>query len=410
MHRRVAAAAPSTDRVGHGVPRIPLVMVGGTSNVLSVARSMGRVGVPVYFVGPSEVRLSASRYCTTLPLPDGDEVLHRRLARALTGPEAEFLRGAVLIPGSDDGIEAIAYNREELGARYRLDEMNIDAQLAMLDKLTTYEIARRAGVPTPRYWRLDSPRDLERIRDELVYPLMVKPRLSHLFQQAFGRKHVVVEDEAGLLEALAPIARADVQVMLVERIPGPDSSLCSYYTHLDHDGEPAFHFTKRIIRRYPAGEGEGTYHVTDWIPELPGLALRLFRAAGLCGIANVEFMHDDRDGTLKLIEVNARLTGVNELVRAAGVDIAGYVYGRLVGAPVSAPPGFVTGMTILNPRRDVFAFLERRERNEMTLREWLRSIARPQRFYTLSLEDPMPALASGAEILRNRLRAAGALP
>ena len=30
------------------------------------------------------------------------------------------------------------------------------------------------------------------LRDELVFPLIVKPRLSHLFEAQFGRKHVIV--------------------------------------------------------------------------------------------------------------------------------------------------------------------------------------------------------------------------
>ena len=61
-----------------------------------------------------------------------------------------------------------------------------------------------------------------------------------------------------------------------------------------------------MTRVYPVTSGPGCHHITDWIPELREPALRLFRQAGLRGLANVEFKRDDRDGQLKLIECNAR--------------------------------------------------------------------------------------------------------
>jgi len=93
---------------------------------------------------------------------------------------------------------------------------------------------------------------------------------------------------------------------LVEWIPGRTTLLCSYYTYLDGGETPRFHFTKRVIRRFPAGMGNACYHVTDWNPEVRDLALRLFRWVGLLGLANAEFKRDERDGQLKLIECNAR--------------------------------------------------------------------------------------------------------
>ena len=91
-------------------------------------------------------------------------------------------------------------------------------------------------------------------------------------------------------------------MLLVEKVPGPDDLLCSYYTYLDADGEALFDFTKRIIRRFPVGMGNGCYHITDRNPEVREVALKLFRHVGLRGLANAEFKRDQRDGRLKLIE------------------------------------------------------------------------------------------------------------
>src|SRR6185437_4458297 len=126
---------------------------------------------------------------------------------------------------------------------------------------------------------------------------------------------------------------AGLDVMVVEMVPGPDSRLCSYYTYLDESGTPLFHFTKRVIRRSPPVFGGGSYHITDWLPEVKELGLRFFQAVGLRGLGNVEFKRDERDGRLKLIECNARFTEANCLVMASSLDLPLLVYNRLVGRP-----------------------------------------------------------------------------
>ena len=47
-----------------------------------------------------------------------------------------------------------------------------------------------------------------------------------------------------LLDAYATVSSAGIETMLVEMIPGPDDRSCSYYTYLDENSEPLFHFTK----------------------------------------------------------------------------------------------------------------------------------------------------------------------
>jgi predicted ATP-grasp superfamily ATP-dependent carboligase len=63
------------------------------------------------------------------------------------------------------------------------------------------------------------------------------------------------------------------------------------------------------------------------------LGRRLFAHICLEGLGNVEFKHDVRDGQLKLIECNHRLTAATELIQRSGVDIVGAVYEQAVGRP-----------------------------------------------------------------------------
>ena len=176
-------------------------------------------------------------------------------------------------------------------------------------------------------------------------------------------------------------------------IPGPDDRLCSYYTYLDEDSRPLFHFTKRIIRRYPALRGTACYHVTDWIPEAVEQANRLFRYSGLRGLANAEFKRDGRDGRLKLIECNARFTAANCLVARSGFDLAAFVYNRLTGRAQAPLERYTLGLRLWDPVRDFQSFLELRRSGDLTFGRWLSSVLHRQTFPYFDRTDPLPSLA-----------------
>ncbi|MGH3568241.1 MAG: hypothetical protein ACRDRH_19880 [Pseudonocardia sp.] len=383
--------------------RPPVIVAGGAANALSIARSLGALGVAVHGLGVLPA-VMASRFIRPIELPaDGEP--EQVWAKYLLGPDAETLRGAVVVAGSDVGITVLARHREQLLERFRLDVSDVDAQLGLLDKLLTYRLATAADVPTPRFWRVDGPDDLEHQSAEYVYPLIVKPLLSHEYQARFPGKFRVVGDLAELRTVHQELTDAGLSVMLTELIPGPDTLLCSYNTYIDRSGSPTFDFTKRTLRRFPPGMGLGSHHVTDWNPEVKEVALRLFKHVGLRGLANAEFKRDERDGQLKLIECNARFTDAAPLFAAAGFDMARHVYFQILGEPHELPRTYPTGLRMIYLSNDLRAFRILRARGELTFGQWVRSVAHRQTFPFLRLDDPGPALVRGRTRLADFLRA-----
>ena len=380
-----------------GLP--PVVLLGGDSNALSIARSLAGLGVKVYALSEPGSTVRYSRRCRWVNIAGGADLEHA-WAAFLLGPDSDHLAGAVVLACCDAGIQVIAHHREALLGRFRLDESEPAAQLRMLDKLGTYRQALAAGVPTPRFWIAENRGQLESLRHELVFPLVVKPRLAHRAKKTFRNKHARVESFEELLSVFEAERAAAVDVLLMEWIPGGDDALCSYYTYLDADGRSYFDFTKRVIRRYPTGMGLGCYHITDDVPGVKELGLRLFRHVGLRGLANVEFKIDPRDGHYKLIECNARFTAANGLVAAAGIDLARFVYCRAVGLPLPAVDRFRSGVRVIDPALDLLSFLERRRAGQMTFGQWVRSLLHPLTFAYFRWSDPLPAVARWWKMLR----------
>nr|WP_246632325.1 ATP-grasp domain-containing protein [Pseudonocardia nigra] len=381
----------------------PVIVLGGESNALSIARRLGTMGVRVYGIGVAPF-VEQSRHLRPIPLPPGLRTADQESAwpELLLGRATDHLQGAVVLAASDAGISVLARNRARLLDRFLLDVSDTSVQLDMLDKLATYRSAVEAGVPTPRFWRIDGPEDLDRYRDELVFPLIVKPLHSHTYQAAFPglSKFRVAEDIDRLMAEHGELTEAGLAVMLVEKIEGPDDLLCSYYTYIDDTGASTFDFTKRIVRRHPPNMGIATYHVTDWNPEVRDVALRLFKHVGLRGVANAEFKRDRRDGVLKLIECNARFTAANCLLAAAGIDLARHVYHQVIGRSYPLPSQYRTGLRLLYPTNDLRAFRMLRGAGELSAGEWLRSLAHPQTFPYMDLRDPKPAVVRGLHRVR----------
>lgn len=375
----------------------PAIVFGGGYNAVSIARQLGRRGVPVYSLNKPGAMVHASRHVRPVALAGP---YPQAASEFLLGSASDSLRGAVLLVASDEALEILIAHHGELSDRFVLDLCRVEAQAAMLNKMDTYQLARRAGIPVPRYWIVSSMADVESIRDEMVFPLLVKPRLSHRFHERFRVKFLKAESAAELRDAILQTEEAGLEVLLMEQIPGPDTRLCSYYTYLDEQGVPLFDFTKRILRRYPAGMGLACYHVTDHVEGVKDLSLRLFREAGLLGVANAEFKLDERDGQLKLIECNARFTAANCLLVSSGVDLAWFVYGRLTGRPVVPPGSSRGGVHLWDPPRDFMAYWEARGKGELSIGKWLASLAHRQTFPVFSWSDPKPALKGWSRMWR----------
>jgi D-aspartate ligase len=375
---------PAADR------RPPAVVLGGLENALSVARSLSRQGVAVHAVGGMDAPVRHSRSCTSFHrLEVGDPKPQFRRWLLDDAPD-----GAVVLPCDDDAVEVVARHRAEFVPRLIPVAANDTALLEMLDKDATYAHARAAGVPVPITMAVSSPADLDAAIERIGFPCALKPRHIHEFVRHFRRKVFVVEDAAALRRAFTATSALDLEMIVTEIIPGPESSYCSMFTYLDDDGQPLFLYTKRKLRQYPPGFGVGCYHVTHWDPSVAEMGLRLLRAADFRGLANVEFKRDARDGSLKLIECNVRFTAVNELITRSGMDLANFVYRRQLGETVALPARARDGVYMWWPVQDTIAFLITHRRGEVSLRDWAASLAQRQHLPMFSWRDPVPSAVS----------------
>jgi D-aspartate ligase len=382
------------------------VLLGGENTAVSAARSLAAIGVQVYGLGDTHDPVRYSRACSVFADVGSKEGVEERYVEWLRdGP-----RGAVVFACYDDGLDVISRNRAQLEDwGYRPVEGNDEVNLAMMDKVRSLELCRQAGVPAPRTRTVRSREDAERAAAELDYPCALKPIQSHLFARHFGEtKLLTVERREELLEAFDRTSAVGVDVLATELIPGGDDQISTYYTYLDDRGEPLYNFTKRKLRQWPVHFGLACYQLTTWEPEVAEVGLRFCQGVGIRGMGTVEFKRDPRDGSYKFIECNPRLTGSNELVRYAGIEVAQIAYLRALGRPVAPVRRYRTGVHEWYPPEDVKAFVAYRAAGELGAGRWIASLMHRQHFPMLRPSDPWPTLATSGRralnIARRRLQ------
>ena len=165
------------------------------ATAVSVARSLAGAGVEVYAINDAT---AIRPLLPLLPLAPGAGRAGRRGLLGPLPPRAGMRpppRGPSCWPAPIAASQVIARHRDELAARFRLDESNPGGPGLHARQAPTYQEARAAGVPTPRFWRGGD-------RRAGRWPWRVpwcsrcssSRRLSHVFEERFGKKFDMVDD------------------------------------------------------------------------------------------------------------------------------------------------------------------------------------------------------------------------
>jgi predicted ATP-grasp superfamily ATP-dependent carboligase len=122
-------------------------------------------------------------------------------------------------------------------------------------------------------------------------------------------------------------------------------------------------------------------------PETDDLCDRFLRSMRYSGICEIEMKRDTRDGRVKMIEVNPRLTGGGDAAPYAGVDTCWLHYLDLIGrkpTPVS-PDG--RDFRHIDLRADVGAIFAYRKAGLLSWRDVIRSYRSPRAFFDFDTHD-----------------------
>ena len=300
------------------------------------------------------------------------------------------LYGWVLFAGSDDDVRFVAQNHAALGAVFTLTTPPWDKVRWACDKRRMNARAAELGVARPltRY---------PQTRDDLTelgipFPVILKPTLRE-GRNGFVDAKAWRADDVRTLRTRYDEAKSLVgadNIMIQELIPGDGTAQFSYAAIWDR-GRPIGWLVARRRRQYPIEFGfTSTFVETIELPEIEAAASRFLNSLDYSGLVEIEFKYDARDGSYKILDVNARAWTWIALGAAVGLDFPALQW-QLAGGEKMAPLAAHGGASWLYFSRDLVASIQEMIAGRLSPMAYLRSLRRSSASAVFAADDPWPA-------------------
>lgn len=373
-------------------PRSGAVIAGGHFLSLGAARNLAKHGLPVYVLD-SAVCVSQFSTCVKHFFRSPPATQDARVVEFLLRMAAErSLDNWVLFPSTDDYVRILAQHRKRLGEHYRVTTPPWDVVKFLYDKRLTHRLATQQGVPVPATYNPGGMDDLVSLR--LDFPVVLKPAITAHLASITKKKAYRANDTQELIDLYEMMSAVidPSEILVQELVPGGAENLFSFAGFFK-DGVAIAGLSARRPRQHPMEFGRAsTFVETVGVPELRTLAGRLLQGIGYSGLAEVEFMYDEKDARFELLEVNPRIWGWHTIAIRAGLDLPYMAYADAVGEEVVVGPARenVKWVRLLT---DVPTALREILAGRLTVREYLTSLSGDVEWAVFSLKDPLAFVA-----------------
>jgi predicted ATP-grasp superfamily ATP-dependent carboligase len=320
---------------------------------------------------------------------------------------ADRWAGALILETADNAAIALSKNKELLSKYYRMATPDWDVLGIFVEKEKTYALAEQHGIPHPKSIPLCRMKDIEEISENL-YPCILKPVLSSPFTDKFHTKNFEVNNKRELEEKFKLCLDAGLSMIFQEIIPGPDSNFYRMDGYINSQGNVVGKFFYRKLRQHPPQFGIGRVCISmERYPEVERLTEKMLTLTNYRGYFSNEFKLDPRDGQLKLIENNCRISRPGMLPVACGVNHPWLIYQDLVLNQQSDITKYKVGTYWIDFWTDLNDSLFRRKKEDIRLRDYLGPyFARNKVFSDLDFKDIKPFLGVAYQFVTGGLEPA----
>lgn len=297
----------------------------------------------------------------------------------------------VLFPCADNYVEFIDKHLLELKKYYLIPMTQQGLYTQVMNKDTLSDLALKHKVRLPKSIRPSEVNFLEKLEQEITYPVLIKPVDSPAFTKVFRQKSFVANSRTELLNLLSKIEAQHLEIIVQQIIQGFDDHMYTYDAYMNQESEVTHWVSCNKLRQYPINFGASSFTIQKYVPELHTIGAAFFKAMGYKGFAEIEFKKDAKDGEFYLIEINVRTTTLNSMLEKAGVNFPYVQYCDLTGHPLKA--SYVdhdTNIAFWFEVEDLYAIRDYLKTKQLKLSQIIPTFFRPLSPAVFDSRDPKP--------------------
>jgi len=374
--------------------KAPALVVGSHVSGLAVIRALGAKGIKTIALTYENSDFgNVSKYVSekvTIPHPRMDE---ENFIDFLIG-NAHRWNGGLIIDTDDNGAVTISKHKHELLNYYKVTTAEWELLKNFLEKNEAHKLAHECNVPHPNNFLPYTMEDLYEIKDEINYPVLLKPTRGHEFFSRFNTKNFEVKNYEELSSKFSLCIDEKQEVMLQEIIVGPETNLYKMQTYINSKGLISAKFFWNKIRQHPPMFGVGRVGVSsERNEEVEHLSQKLIERSKYRGYFSIEFKKDLRDNQLKLMEVNIRMPRNGMLAIASGVNFPWIIYNDLVNNEQIIVNNYKTNFYYIEIGLDLYNAVFQYKKEKFSIKDYiLPYLSKNKVFAVFSLSDMKPFL------------------
>jgi predicted ATP-grasp superfamily ATP-dependent carboligase len=353
---------------------------------LSIIRSLGPKNIKLYVGGDMKFATPYfSRYCTKKvvypSIKDEPEKFKEFMFKFI-----EKNKFDVVIPVMNEAVMFFSKYKEELSKFTIIPFADYGKLMLAMDKSKTLKIAEKLGIPQPKTFYPESIYELRLIKDQLTYPVILKPRKgfgSIGLKRCYSWKCLMRDFRIVSMDHGSPLVQ--------EFIPAGGDAIgvsCLY----GYDNKSRAMFTHKRLRQYPIKGGPSTLRESIQNQVAEEMAIKLLDKLNWFGVAMVEFRVDPRDNIPKLMEINPRFWGSLSLPIFAGVDFPYLLYKLVTEGDIEKVSGYKVGVRSRWVGGD-FLYLLHTKNKIKFLKEFMKFRQKDTLCEDFVIDDPVPPLS-----------------
>jgi predicted ATP-grasp superfamily ATP-dependent carboligase/ubiquinone/menaquinone biosynthesis C-methylase UbiE len=359
---------------------------------LGVARSLGRLGIPVFgvFADPQFPNAS-SRYWRSNYFWDLSTATPEDSVNWLLDLAHKIGSRPILIPSSDHSCQFVDDNAESLLQGYQFPKQPAGLTRALSNKRKLYALCKQMSVLTAETAFPQSRDDVIQFIKKGIFPIMLKGIDTIALYNRTGMRMVLVNDGESLLKRYDEMETPGTpSLMLQEYIPGGAENVWMFDGYFDSESNCRFGITARKLRQYPAYTGMTSLGECQTNKTVYNLVINFMKAIGYNGILDIGYKYNPTNGKYYLLDPNPRLgLSFRLFVDSIDMDVVKVLYCDMTGQPIRTG-NLVEGRKWLSEPFDIVSSFRYWRDGNLKLGNWLQSFRGVQEAEWYARDDMDP--------------------